>query len=298
MSARITKLELGKEEESFYLSRGIEVLKGLRLDAAGAVDMRVPKSEATYDVGYSKDNVEVSLKLPLLADYAAGRIYVGKSFLNTLFPMAKGDEGKLIRFDLNDSVLGSPDEVRLYNRALNSGIVRGFSDLNDSFYRCEEEGMLTRGKRIGVKLGHEESVELVLRIVGEMGRNLYEAGAIGREEYDGYRKMSEEAGTAPLFEKMKIGTEFGFEIDGSGYLRQITWDLELSEPGEAAVGLALVLRFEEFGEPRFSLDPARSGSVEYQELFGEWESLIAPLREELLDEEFLPVDPDDAVGSE
>lgn len=101
----------------------------------GAVDYsQAIKSESTYDFHYNRDNVEVSVKLPFLFEYSTKTLYMGKTFLNTIFPMKESDEGKLIRFDLNDTLLGTIlgeeslaqfDEQKV--RSINKAMKREFS---------------------------------------------------------------------------------------------------------------------------------------------------------------------------
>src|SRR6185369_13764843 len=89
---RITDLVLpppkGTEEKAekrrLNLMAGLEVVRGLSIRADGAIDMKAKKSEALYDFHYDKDNVEVSIRLPVMMDYNTQTIYVGTSIFNTI----------------------------------------------------------------------------------------------------------------------------------------------------------------------------------------------------------------------
>ncbi|HLD22586.1 MAG TPA: hypothetical protein VJA83_01500, partial [Sulfuricurvum sp.] len=143
-TTRITKLSFPQNETnttartSLYLQKGVDIIRGLSFGINGAIDFRdTIRSEAIYDLHYNKDNVEISMKFPFLFDYSTKTLYMGKTFLNTIFPMQTEDEGKFIRFDLNDTLISSiigeesmkqfdEKKVLSINTAIQEGTIKAF----------------------------------------------------------------------------------------------------------------------------------------------------------------------------
>src|SRR6266568_1726192 len=75
--SRITNLSFPKpdakaapEDKSLkYVGALLDIVRGFSVNIDGALDTKNKKSETLYDLHYNKDNVEVSIKLPLLIDY-------------------------------------------------------------------------------------------------------------------------------------------------------------------------------------------------------------------------------------
>ena len=67
-----------------YLGAGLNIVRGFSVNIDGAIDLKGKKSEVLYDLHYHKDNVDVSIKLPLYVDSTTQTVYVGTSFLNTM----------------------------------------------------------------------------------------------------------------------------------------------------------------------------------------------------------------------
>src|SRR5690242_12160974 len=89
--SRVTNISMPKldanvatdDKKLKYAGAALGIVRGFSVNIDGALDMKNKKSEALYDLHYDKDNVEISIRLPLLIDYNTQTIYVGPSLLNT-----------------------------------------------------------------------------------------------------------------------------------------------------------------------------------------------------------------------
>ena len=86
--SRVTHLTVPKQDETAagdkdmkYVGAVADIIRGFSVNLDGALDMKSKKSEVLYDLRYDRDNVEISVKFPILVDYNTQTIYIGQSLL-------------------------------------------------------------------------------------------------------------------------------------------------------------------------------------------------------------------------
>lgn len=300
-TTRITKLTLPKSDtnttepdalrKSIYMQKGIDVIRGFSLAIDGAVDYsQAIKSESTYDFHYYRDNVEISVKLPFLFEYSTKTLYMGKTFLNTIFPMKESDEGKLIRFDLNDTLLRTAlgeeslaqfDEkkVRSINKAMKEGVLKAFSDLNGSQYSyipvTPKEKFSGTLQKVHLSLDKNQSITFLLSITDALVQKMYTEAMLAKESYGAYMLLSDPKQLGILMENMNLRIDFDFGIDHEGYIGLIRSTIHTSDTEESfALGIENTTLLNSFNAPQFTIDPKTSGSVDYMDVFQNWTELF------------------------
>lgn len=314
-TTRITKIVFTEEESnatdpitptdtfsSIYLKKGLDVIRGFSIGIDGAIDYRGSiRSEVTYDVHYNRDNVEVSVKLPFMFDYSTKTLYLGKTFLNTLFPMKPEDEGKFIRFDLNDSLLSTvigeeslrqldDANVRKINQAFKSGTLKAIQEINASqfVYRplVKGETQYRDFQKVHVSLDKNQSIRMIFTIADAVIQTMYTENLITKEGYGTYMFMSDPKQIALVADKFNLSLDFDFGIDSKGDIVFVLSGINVSDKDEQfALGVENKVYLNNFNAPQFTLDPKSAGSVDYLEVFREWEKLFPPSPDkELFDE--------------
>lgn len=290
----------GAEENdrtSIYLQKGVDVLRGVSFGLNGAINYSgTLQSEATYDLHYNKDNVEISMKFPFLFDYSTKSLYMGRTFLNTVFPLKTEDEGKLIRFDLNDTLISTLigkegmkqfDEkiVRSINGAMHQGTLKALSDMNSTLfaYRSIELKEKTAGTytKVHLTLDRNQSLTMLMTILDATIQKMYAETIISKEAYGSYMVLSDPKQLQMLTEELNLAFDFDFGIDSDGYIVYVQTIINASDKTDRfALGIENITTLENFNAPRFTLDPARSGSIDYKKAFEEWAKLIPDESEE------------------
>lgn len=304
-STRITKIAFPddtnatSEEEktasdkltSLYLQKGIDVIRGFSFGLNGAINYAGGiQSEATYDLHYNKDNVEISMRFPFLFDYSTKTLYMGRTFLNTIFPMKPEDEGKMIRFDLNDSIISTVigednmkqfDEktVHSINTAMKEGVIKAFSDINGSSFSYQPLNALEKNsgstKKVHLSLDRNQSVKMIMTITDAMIQKMYSESVITKEIYGSYMVLSDPKQLAPIIEALNLQLDFDFGIGSDDHIVYIQSAINASDKNERFVlGIENTTSLENFNAPKFSLDPKRSGSIEYIKVFSDWNNLF------------------------
>lgn len=321
-TTRLTQLKLPKSDtndtnpysvrDSIYMQKGIDIIRGFSLAMDGAVDYsQAIKSESTYDFHYNRDNVEVSVKLPFLFEYSTKTLYMGKTFLNTIFPMKESDEGKLIRFDLNDTLLGTilgeeslaqfdEQKIRSINKAMKEGILKAVNDLNGSYYRyvpvTPKEKFSGNVQKVQLSLDKNQSITFLLTITDAIVQKMYSESMLTKESYGAYMLLSDPKQLGTLTENMNMHLDFEFGIDHTGYIGLIRSTLHASDAEETfALGIENMTLLNSYNAPQFTIDPKSSGSVNYMEVFQNWTELFpsnAPT--EPMDEDNIDLDENQA----
>ncbi|HZF70007.1 hypothetical protein [Sulfuricurvum sp.] len=305
-STRITKIVFPKNEtnasseeeqtateklSSLYVQKGIGVLRGFSFGINGAVDYADSiKSEATYDFHYNRDNVETSIKLPFLFDYSTNTLYMGKTFLNTIFPMKEEDEGKLIRFDLNDSLISTligeksikqfdEDKVRSLNSAMKEGTFKAFSDINGSYFQytplTPDEKLSGSVQKIHISLDRNQSIQLILTITDALIQKMYSESLLTKEVYGTYMLMSDPKQLTPLLKNVNVRFDFDFGINSDGRIALVNSLINASDKEEKfALGIENITSLNNFNTPHFILDPKNSGSIDYKDIFHTWKEFF------------------------
>src|SRR3989338_8950937 len=296
-TTRITKLSFPEDETnttaltSLYLQKGIDVIRGFSFGINGAIDYRdTIRSEATYDMHYNRDNVEISMKFPFLFDYSTKTLYMGKTFLNTIFPMKGEDEGKLIRFDLNDTLISTLigeesmkqfDEKKIHsiNDAIKEGTIKAFSDINGSHFSYQPLSILEKNsgstKKVHLSLDRNQSVTMLLTVLDSMIQKMYSESMITKEMYGSYMFISDPKQLEPLIEELNLHLDFNFGIDSDGHIVYVQSLINASDKTDRfTLCIENTTSLEHFNAPKFTLDPKSSVSVDYMKAFREWKKLL------------------------
>ncbi|MDD2782140.1 hypothetical protein [Sulfuricurvum sp.] len=295
-TTRITKITFPEETNtttitSLYLQKGIDVIRGFSFGINGAVNYSNSiQSEATYDLHYNKDNVEISMKFPFLFDYSTKTLYMGKTFLNTIFPMKAEDEGKFIRFDLNDSIISTLideenmkqfDEKKVHsiNAAIKEGTIKAFNDINSSYFSYQPLNTLEKNsgstKKIHITLDHNQSMKLILTIADSLIQKMYAESLITKEAYGSYMFISDPKQLEPLIAELNLQLDFDFGIGSDGHIVYLRSLINGSDKNDRfALGIENSAELKNFNAPKFTIDPKSAGSVDYMEVFSKWKELI------------------------
>ncbi len=298
--SRITDLAITKLDDETdsdakflgYLDSSIGIIRGISFNADGAVDMKAKKSEVLYELRYNKDNVDVSLKLPLLVDYGTQTIYVGTSVLNTIletvFPQTPSAKGKLIRINLNEFLRESaadtpelakmltenrfsPKNIDLINNATKTSILKALAKLDKA--SISEQPLTEQDRKVGVErhlhvsLGHKESVAVVTDIIDSIAQALYQDGVITKEEYAILLALTDKKSLDGFTDKIIVAMIFDVGIAQSGFVNQMECQLDVADKeGSFKFGINNVSTFSSYNEPHFSLSPETSGIVDLKEI--------------------------------
>ena len=276
---------------SLYLQKGIDLIRGFSFGLNGAVNYSNSiQSEATYDLHYNKDNVEVSMRFPFLFDYSTKTLYMGKTMLNTIFPMKAEDEGKFIRFDLNDTLISTmigeesmkqfdEQKVRSINTAIKEGTIKAFSDINGSYFSYQPLNTLEKNsgstKKVHITLDRNQSMKLILTIADSLIQKMYSESLITKEAYGSYMFISDPKQLEPLIAELNLQLDFDFGIASDGHIVYLRSLIEGSDKNDRfALGIENTTELKNFNTPKFTLDPKSSGSVDYMEVFSNWKDLL------------------------
>lgn len=296
-TTRITKLTFPEDETnttaltSLYLQKGMDIIRGFSFGLNGAVNYSNGiQSEATYDLHYNKDNVEVSMRFPFLFDYSTKTLYMGKTMLNTIFPMKAEDEGKFIRFDLNDSIISTLigeeglkqfDEKKVHsiNTAIKEGTIKAFSDINGSYFSYQPLNMSEKNsgssKKVHISLDRNQSMQLMLTIADSLIQKMYSESLITKETYGSYMFITDPKQLEPLISELNLQLDFDFGIGTDGHIVFLRTLIEGSDKNERfSLGFENTTELRNFNTPKFTMDPKSAGSVDYMEVFSNWKALL------------------------
>lgn len=296
-TTRITKLSFPEDETnttaltSLYLKKGIDIIRGFSFGLNGAINYSNNiQSEATYDLHYNKDNVEISMRFPFLFDYSTKTLYMGKTMLNTIFPMKAEDEGKFIRFDLNDSIISTfigeesmkqfdEQKVRSINTAIKEGTIKAFSDINGSYFSYQPLNTMEKNsgstKKVHISLDRNQSMKLMLTIADSLIQKMYSESLITKEAYGSYMFITDPKQLEPLIEELNLQLDFDFGIASDGHIVYLRTLIEGSDKNERfALGIENSAELRNFNAPKFTMDPKNAGSVDYMKVFSTLKELI------------------------
>lgn len=301
--SRITRLSIPRQEQpedsadkriTKYLGTGLDIVRALSVNADGAIDMKAKRSEVLYDLHYDKDNVEVSIKIPLLVDYSTQTVYVGSSFLTTIletvYPQAPATRGKLIRINIAEllqestastpelsKLIGenrfSPKNIDVLSEAVKSGILKALAKLDDTC--CSDQPLTGQDRAAGVKrrihvqVGHGDSVNAILDLVDGVSQALFREGVISRNEYDALLMLTDKRTRDGVVDKFTMAMIFDVGIAQSGFVSHVESQLKVSDAkGGYQLGLNNVSSFSNYNTPRFSMNPEPGGIVDLKDLLG------------------------------
>lgn len=300
LKSRITDLSLPKRDEDTaanakglkYLGAGLDIIRGFSVNMDGAIDMTAKKSEVLYDLHYNKDNVDVSIKLPLLVDYKAQTIYVGTSLLNTVLdfvaPQVPETRGKLIKINIGellkegaastpelakllDGNRFSTEDMDLFNTVFKTVLLKAVTKLNDSSF--SDQPLTGQDKKAGVTrhirvvLGHSDSVAVVVDIIGGVAQALFQEGAINKKEYAVLLTLTDKQMLDGLADQFTLAMANDVGIGHTGHIGYWATRLSVADTkGEYRIGVETVSTFDGYNAPRFSMTPEAGKVVDFKEV--------------------------------
>jgi hypothetical protein len=297
---RVTNLSVPKQDANAasgdknlkFVGAGLDIIRGISVNIDGAIDMKAKKSEVLYDLHYNKDNVEVSIRLPLLVDYNTQTIYVGTSFLTTMLdvvsPQGPETRGKLIKIDMNEllkeGASRNPDLAKwiganrfgaknmdVFNNIFKTEILKAVTKLKDSCFidqpLMEQDKKTGVERRIRITLDHSDSVAVVLDIMDSVAQALFQEGAINKKEYDVFHTLTDKKVLDKFSNKFTLGMTHDVGVAKSGHVGYVATQLTVADKGGSyQVGIENVSSFENYNAPRFSMTPEAGRIVDFKEV--------------------------------
>lgn len=295
---------------NIYLAKGIDVIKGLSIGADGAIDYGENiRSEVTYDFKYDRDNVMISFRFPFLFDYSTKTLYIGTTFLNTIFPMKEENIGKLVRIDFNDEDLQSllsnetiksfdDQNVRNLNDAFKKGTVQSINDLNASLFTFKTPTDRVSDRTVHVELDHNQSVKFVMTILDALIQQMYTDKIITKDVYGTYMIATDKDRFNQLTEAFTMRLAFDFDIDSNGYIVLVCSQINISDKDKKfELGMENTTSMFHFNKPVFTLHPVETGSIDYMEVFKSWKEFFPPKEDDPFFEPILDEQNNDENGS-
>lgn len=298
--SRITNLSLPMPKQDAkagdkgmkFLGTGLDIVRGLSVNVEGAIDTKAKRAEAIYDLRYNADNVEVSIKLPLLVDNNTQTIYAGNSLLTTVLDVIspKGPEtrGKLIRIDMNEllkeGASKSPDLAKfidanrfgtknmdVFRNIFKGEILKAVAKLDDSCFVDQELTEQDRNKgvvrRIRVTMGHGDSFAVVLDTLDRVAQALLQEGVIPKKEYDELHKLNDKKVQDKLGNKFRLGMTHDVGVARSGHVGYVATRLTVSDKeGSYRVGIENISSFDNYDAPRFSMSLEAARIVDFKDV--------------------------------
>ena len=266
-----------------YLEKGLDVARGLSIIADGAIDMKAKKSEVLYNLHYDQDNVEVSIKVPLLLNYGNQTLYIGTTLFNTVFPMPPASKGKLIKVDLNDLLkltgeksdklknLFGQKNFDSVNEGFKQGILKGFANLKDERFIDQpltgDDKAAAVVRHIKVTLNHEESVALLLTIADALIQRMYQDGVLSKEEYGTLMILTDRQKVDTYLEKSSMAATLDIGLTSAGQISRIESRFTaVGKDNRYQVGVENISGFSRYDAPLFSIKPELTGTVDYKEI--------------------------------
>lgn len=298
--SRITNLTVQKKDAQEgaddknlkYLQTGVEVLQSFSVNADGAIDKKSRRTEVVYDLHYDRDNVEVSVKFPMLFDYGAKTIYFGTSILNTIFntafPQAPSTRGKLIRVNLAELLEASPESAKKYSdlidkdrlnsldlekidNAVRVGILSALAKTKETAFI--DQPLTDRDRKAGiarhirVNLGHSESVAFAVDLIDAVSRAMFQDGIISKKYYSAILHLTDKQSLDSFVNKFIMEMKFEVGVARSGYIGYVDSQLLLADKeGKYEVGLENISSFGSYNAPSFTINPETAGIVDFKDL--------------------------------
>ncbi len=281
-------------KDAMTLDKVSKIMKGLAFASWGGYDPSKGRLEITYDLQYHLDNLDISLKIPLLIDYHELALYVGKTPFNTFAPIPQEHEGKLIKialadFDKEESLKSIINERSLASlfRGLHRGMVKGVDTLPP---RAVSERLVTPAelalggvRHIDITLHDQEIYQFVMAIVDGAVEKLYEDHHLTAGHLETYQGMR-----SKILEGMSSQTKFpmalvmGMILDSEGKLIAYTSTSSLSdEAKQLDVEVQGSYTLNGYDHPVMNLDPDKEGSVSVLEIIKAWDEAKTSARDEM-----------------
>ncbi len=284
---RIAHLSLPSAEQNATssvrrLQQGINILRNAYLSADGAIDFEHSKAETTYGLHYHQNNVDLSVRLPVLADYEHQKLYLGKSFLHTILPLIDPNEPRLLLIDLNQSMEGTSAVPRAFSNVINAqsfqavhealrqGTTLAFHDLNATTLTYlplnERDKEQNNAQRIGIELDENQSLYFLAKLVDSTASELYNGSLLTQGEYLLFHALSNPKRFESLEKLFSLKFSFDIGIDRNGRISRLDTIVYYHDRlGKLELSLESLGTFGHFGSPMFLIEPEHDGVVRFED---------------------------------
>lgn len=134
------------------------------------------------------------------------------------------------------------------------------------------ESIIERHKNSSLFLIH---FTRIIGITDTLIQKMYSESILTKETYGSYMVLSDPKQLTPLLENVNLQLDFDFGINTNGQLALIQSLVNASDKEEKfALGIENTTFLNNFNTPQFSLDPKKSGSIDYMEVFRNWKELF------------------------
>jgi hypothetical protein len=268
---KINKLDIKKENTTEKDERVMTIIQGLSVAFNGAVDSTNAREEIIFDFRYNQNNVDASIKFPVLVDYKKQRIYIGKSIINTLFLPPKMFEKTImldfsknsqlsqkLNRDKSSKVLMSymqnylnEEYFRKQQESYKKAYVDAFSDINNSNFKYTD----LNKKQIRITLNNKDSANLISTLVGAIVANKLNVP----EDKDTPAPLSgsQLKNLIMIFlYTINLQTTIDSKIDNSGYVDNNNLNFNISDIDKKKfdIDLGINTSYSNFNNPHFSVD--------------------------------------------
>lgn len=270
----------------------LEIVRGFSLGIEGAIDVKSGKSEALYDLSYSKDNVDISIRLPLLVDYNKQTIYIGPSLLHTILDVASPKDmdvrGKLIRIHLPDLLKDNselsgrlsklvngksltPENMTAMKNVFRNTALKMLGKLDATRFSelppRDQDRKVGINRRIQLRLGRGESVDLVADFFDGLSRVLLHEGQITEKEHEFLKGITNRQQLEEHLGGLNMTLVLDMGVSSTGYVAQVVSWLSLADKeGELQVTFENSSNFDGYDAPRFTINPESAGFIEFGDL--------------------------------
>lgn len=277
----------------------LEIVRGFSLGIEGAIDVKSGKSEALYDLSYSKDNVDISIRLPLLVDYNKQTIYIGPSLLHTILDVASPKDinvrGKLIRIHLPDLLKDNselsgrlsklvngksltPENMTAMKNVFRNTALKMLGKLDATRFSelpfSEQDGKTEIARRIQIRLGRGECIDLMVDFIDGVSQVLLREGLITEKELEFLKAIADRRKLEELLGEFKLSLTMEVGVSSTGYVAQVVSQTAISDrDGDLQGMLENISTFYDYNAPHFSINPENTRFIE----FGDLMKLIKPI---------------------
>jgi hypothetical protein len=268
---KLNKLDIKKENVTQKDDKTIAIMQGFSLGFNGAVDSINAKQEIVIDIRYSQNNVDASIRFPVLVDYKKQHIYVGKSILNTvLLPSNMFEKTIMLDFSKNSSLstrLNKSEDGKVLlsymQKYLSEGYFKkqqesykkaysdAFDDINSSNFKYTD---LSK-KQIRLTLDNKDSANVISTLLGAIVNN--EVDASKDKNTPATLSGSQLKSLIMIFlYTIDLQTTIDSNINNSGYIdsNNINFNISDIDKKKFSADIRMNTTYNNFNHPHFSID--------------------------------------------
>lgn len=268
---KLNKLDIKKENVTEKDDKIIAIMKGFSLGFNGAVDSINAKQEIVFDIRYNQNNVDASIKFPVLVDYKKQHIYVGKSILNTvLLPSNMFEKTIMLDFSKNSSLskkLNKSEDGKVLASYMQKYLSEGhfkkqqesykkayadaFNDINVSNFKYTD---LSK-KQIRLTLDNKDSANVISTILGAIVNDELNAS----EDKDTPATLSGNQLKSLIMVflyTIDLQTTIDSNINNSGYIDSNNINFNISDINKKKFNadIQMSTKYDNFNHPNFSIN--------------------------------------------